>query len=97
MNHSCEPAARVDWAPAPGGGGPPALVATAVRRVAPGEPVTIAYADTTKPFPRRRDGLRVRYGFECDCPRCVRDGAAAEVARARTRRGAKRGRDDVDL
>ena len=48
-----------------------------------------AYVDTSLPVRRRRRELR-EYGFECVCPRCVREAAAASEKKASKKDGKRR-------
>lgn len=53
---------------------------TAIRAVAPGEPLSIDYGNFFyRPTPERRESLRDSYGFDCLCAACV---AQPDVCRA---------------
>mmetsp|Transcript_30192 Transcript_30192/g.78258 ORF Transcript_30192/g.78258 Transcript_30192/m.78258 type:complete len:468 (+) Transcript_30192:103-1506(+) len=80
LNHSCEPNVTLlkeEGAEERDG----RVVARLTRAVAEGEELCNAYVDTNLPVRRRRRELR-EYGFECDCPRCVRELEAANEKKA---------------
>ncbi|KAJ3175321.1 SET and MYND domain-containing protein 3 [Geranomyces variabilis] len=63
LNHSCDPSCALTYDGV-------TLMLYAIRDVAPGEELTIAYQD---PFPARetrRAHLKQAYGFHCVCARC---------------------------
>ena len=64
-----------------GGGsdGAPRLVLRALRRLRPGDPITIGYIDLSQTVTRRRSELQRAYGFRCVCSRCEREAQAAEA------------------
>jgi hypothetical protein len=70
-NHSCDPSADAAWP-----SGDARLRLTARRALAPGEQVTITYVDASLEVEERRALLRLSYGFECRCARCVEELAA---------------------
>jgi len=43
----------------------------ALRDIASGEELTIAYVDVAHPLQQRQELLRSQYHFTCDCPYCV--------------------------
>ena len=57
-----------------------AAVILALRRIAPGEEITISYLDDIDeaPLQQRTEDLR-DYGFECDCEKCAAEKLAAEL------------------
>lgn len=82
-NHSCLPNCQVesydntddDDAPPDGGGGAGCgalrVALVALRDIAPGEELTVAYVPVTQPLDARRRELAARHGFHCACARCV--------------------------
>ena len=80
LNHSCEPNVTLlkEEGPEEHDG---RVVARLMRDVAAGEELCNAYVDISLPVRRRRRELR-EYGFECDCPRCERELAAANEKKA---------------
>lgn len=80
LNHSCEPNVTLlkEEGPEERDG---RVVARLTRDVAAGEELCNAYVDISLPVRRRRRELR-EYGFECDCPRCERELAAANEKKA---------------
>ena len=73
MNHSCEPNSVVLYRSRGWGRNHP-LVAycVAVKDIQADEELTIAYIQTDESYESRQKAL-VNYGFECSCPRCVRE------------------------
>ena len=60
--------------------------------VAAGEELCNSYVDVSLPLKKRRRELR-EYGFDCDCPRCERElAAAADKKAAEKRAGNKAGK-----
>ena len=72
LNHSCEPNVHLLKEPSEEVDG--RVVARLTRDVVAGEELCNAYVDVSLPVRRRRRELR-EYGFECTCPRCVRETA----------------------
>lgn len=68
LNHSCEPNLDVHF---------PHNNATvgfmALRDIQKNEQLTISYIDVEMPVSQRRQRLGFSYGFECGCPRCLRE------------------------
>jgi SET domain-containing protein len=64
-NHSCDPNAEIEC-----GGRTVQLVA--LREIQEGEEVFISYIDEDDPVDVRREQLKSRYFFDCNCERCVR-------------------------
>jgi len=80
LNHSCEPNVTLlkeEGLEERDG----RVVARLTRNVAAGEELCNSYVDTSLPVKRRRRELR-EYGFECDCPKCVRELKAASEKKA---------------
>ena len=73
MNHSCEPNSVVLYKSRGWGRNHP-LVAycVALKDIEADEELTIAYIDTDESYESRKKAL-VNYGFECSCPRCLRE------------------------
>ena len=91
LNHSCEPNVTLlkEEGPEERDG---RVVARLTRDVAAGEELCNSYVDTLLPLRRRRRELR-EYGFDCDCPRCERElAAAADKKAAEKRAGNKAGK-----
>ena len=88
LNHSCEPNVTLlkEEGPEESDG---RVVARLTRDVAEGEELCNAYVDISLPLRRRRRELR-EYGFECMCPRCVREAAAASEKKASDKKAGKR-------
>lgn len=85
VGHACAPNAAAAW-----DGETMSLVA--VRAIARGEEVCIAYVDVEEPGEPRRARLRARYGFDCACAACALPPAArAEDDRRRARAAELRG------
>lgn len=59
-------------------------VTHAVRDIAPGEELSIAYTDAMAPSAQRRGHLKFAWGFECSCAACARGNAADEAVQAIT-------------
>ena len=74
-NHDCAPSAVQTF-----DGG--TVVFRALRPLAAGEPVTIAYIELAQPVAARRAELRAQYLFECSCGRCAAEAAAPPAAAA---------------
>jgi hypothetical protein len=74
LNHSCEPSCTVVYAHAPDSH---ASVITA-EEIEPGEELTISYVDVRLGVNERRAALSGRYGFVCDCRRCVAEKRQAD-------------------
>ncbi|CAG9461261.1 unnamed protein product [Pedinophyceae sp. YPF-701] len=79
LNHACLPnavvtyrVARQDGGRAPGAAARVVQEFRAVRRIAPGEEICHSYVDLAgfATAGERRDVLRERYGFACDCAAC---------------------------
>lgn len=68
---------------------------TVVRPLAAGEELCHSYTDLTIPTARRRELLRARYGFECDCTRCCAADAAVQDASGDAYHAACRALDDA--
>jgi hypothetical protein len=71
INHECAP--NLEWYhPLEQDGRPlTVFVARATRPIAPGERLTVSYADDRESTEKRQEFLRTHYGFVCDCPRCI--------------------------
>ncbi|KAI0042507.1 SET domain-containing protein [Auriscalpium vulgare] len=65
INHSCMPNAMYYWIPESLTG-----EVRALRRIAPGEEITISYLELSASYEERREDLRERYGFACTCTSC---------------------------
>jgi hypothetical protein len=74
-NHSCAPAAHAFKRDGDDDG---AAVLLALRELAAGEEVTIAYVDEEAPAAERAAAL-ADYGFACACDKCAADELAAEL------------------
>ena len=89
LNHSCVPNVSLvkeeDSAEERDG----RVVARTTRAVAEGEELCNPYVDVSLPLRRRRRELR-EYGFECDCPRCVQELAAAAEKKAADKKAGKK-------
>ncbi|EXJ95655.1 hypothetical protein A1O1_00777 [Capronia coronata CBS 617.96] len=77
VNHSCDPNAYVRFdifSPShqPGDQASGSLSVHALRDIGKDEEITISYVDTTFPLERRRQELRERYFFSCQCDLCAR-------------------------
>ena len=48
------------------------------RDVQPGEELVISYLPEMKCVMKRRRRLEARYLFQCDCPRCTREGTSIQ-------------------
>ena len=73
-NHSCDPNAT--WFLQDGGAGTAAeggalLCVRALRAVAPGEPLSVAYCDVHEHRRLRQKSLQKSFLFSCVCPRCA--------------------------
>jgi SET and MYND domain-containing protein len=64
INHSCAPNATASFEAN-------TAYVRALRRIAPGEEVTVSYIDIGEPCAKRRAELRVSFGFDCRCERCM--------------------------
>lgn len=64
FNHSCRPNAAVIF------DGALALV-KALENIQPGEEITLAYVDVAHARPQRKQALKEKYFFECQCGRCT--------------------------
>eukprot|EP00798_Chlamydomonas_sp_ICE-L_P025761 gene25761-11426_t len=73
MNHDCDPSAQLhshsfdDHT----------MDVVALKELRYGDELTISYVDARGTRAIRRAGLRMNYGFECNCKRCLREEAAA--------------------
>jgi hypothetical protein len=75
LNHSCVPNVRLETTPSGW------LAARALRHIAPGEELTIAYVRCDAPLAERRAALAESlHGFVCTCCRCAMDADARRVA-----------------
>lgn len=81
FNHSCAPNVAFDCVPAEAGGDGemPTFSIRSLVDIAADEELNIAYIDTCAPRAKRQEELRVHYGFECTCVRCVSDTVDDEV------------------
>jgi hypothetical protein len=71
FNHSCTPnVGRVSSMEEQGGG---ALLFRTTKEVLPGQELNITYWDASTPVHERRLMIFMQYGFECKCPRCMRE------------------------
>ncbi|RHY37222.1 hypothetical protein DYB38_011304 [Aphanomyces astaci] len=68
LNHSCDPSGALAYL-----GDSPQISVFALKALAPGDEVTIAYIDTNMSFESRQAELQARYGFTCTCSRCALD------------------------
>ena len=67
INHSCEPNCEVAYIDSAD------VLIVATRDIDEDEEITIAYVPPSLPVDKRRQELRERYGFECECPKCERE------------------------
>ena len=72
MNHSCDPNVVVLYRPQQQT--PLAVYCRALRDVCVGEELCISYIASDEPLIKRQEAL-ANYGFECQCKRCLREGA----------------------
>ncbi|KAK9388618.1 hypothetical protein V1515DRAFT_578937 [Lipomyces mesembrius] len=63
INHSCDPNAVLVF-------NKNVLLVRAVREIKEGEEILISYTDNTMPMPYRKEQLRTRYFFDCQCSAC---------------------------
>ncbi|KAK9484537.1 hypothetical protein V1527DRAFT_442927 [Lipomyces starkeyi] len=63
INHSCDPNAVLVF-------NKNVLLIRAVRPIKKGEEILITYTDNTMPMPHRKEQLRTRYFFDCQCTAC---------------------------
>ena len=86
FNHACRPNAYAAW-----NAGLERLTVHALRDIACGEEITIAYVGGAEAGTRerRQSILRDKYRFECDCAACCLTGVALEQSEARQRRMAE--------
>ncbi|KAK9236751.1 hypothetical protein V1525DRAFT_406139 [Lipomyces kononenkoae] len=63
INHSCEPNAVLVF-------DKNVLFLRAIRPIKKGEEILITYTDNTMPMPQRKQQLRTRYFFDCQCTAC---------------------------
>lgn len=89
LNHACAPNLARAW-----DAGAQTMVFRALRAIAPGEELGVAYGDVLGVRAVRRAALRARFGFECACGVCVLEGAALEESERR-RETARRLYDEV--
>ncbi|CAN6606064.1 histone-lysine N-methyltransferase Set5p [Trichomonascus vanleenenianus] len=68
LNHSCEPNAKVDVVSRTSG-----IKVVALRDISANEELTVTYVNPSDPLNKRRNELRVNWGFICMCPRCKRE------------------------
>jgi len=66
-NHNCTPNMKFYFDQ-----GTHKMRAKALRNISPGEEIFICYVEDSDPVQRRQKALK-EYGFECRCPRCVRE------------------------
>ena len=86
FNHACRPSSYAAW-----NAGLGRLTVHALRDIARGEEITIAYVGGAEAGTReqRQAILRDKYRFECDCKACCLTGEALERSEARQRRMAE--------
>ncbi|KAK9493195.1 hypothetical protein V1508DRAFT_404069 [Lipomyces doorenjongii] len=63
INHSCDPNAVLVF-------NKNVLLVRATRQIKEGEEILITYTDNTMPMPHRKEQLRTRYFFDCQCTAC---------------------------
>ncbi|KAK9376597.1 uncharacterized protein V1513DRAFT_474277 [Lipomyces chichibuensis] len=63
INHSCDPNAVLVF-------NKNVLLVRVVRPIKKGEEILITYTDNTMPMPHRKEQLRTRYFFDCQCTAC---------------------------
>ncbi len=91
MNHSCEPNVLVRYNYSCSGGGlearwgenfPLVLQCIALRDIEDNEELCISYINNHGNYPTRKKQL-ANYGFECSCPKCVRE-ISSKMGNSRT-------------
>lgn len=75
FNHSCRPNA------AAGGTGGSDIQVRAIKEIKEGQEICICYDSAVylSPTERRRAFLKDKWGFDCECPRCVADPQDADL------------------
>lgn len=64
FNHSCRPNAAVIFDGA-------LAVVKALENIQPGDEITLAYVDVAHARPQRKQSLKEKYFFDCNCGRCT--------------------------
>lgn len=77
LNHSCSPCCCHSFDSSRGLG-----ELRAVRAVAAGEELTVAYIELCAPRAQRRQRLREGFGFDCACQACAKPAAGSDERRA---------------
>jgi SET domain-containing protein len=70
LNHSCEPNIKLSINAAKSG---TLLIATTLRAISENEELTVAYVNPNSPVKERQRLLALQHGFQCRCPKCIRE------------------------